>query len=144
LFEVPMSDVGVPEAGRAVPSEVQIHELVHGFYTGVREDSALGPIFNRAITDWEPHLEKVCAFWSSVMRVSGRCHGNSMAVHLRLKMVRPEHFERWLGLFAETANELFAAELAEAFIGRATSIAHSLQLGMFYRPQPRPSHCKGA
>ena len=139
-----MSDEVVAVAGPAIPSETQIHNLVHGFYAKVRDDDALGPIFNRAITDWEPHLEKMCAFWSSVMRVSGRYHGNPMAAHLRLETVRPEHFEHWLGLFAETARELFAAELAEAFIGRAKTIANSLQLGMFYRPQPRSKHCKGA
>ena len=94
----------------------------------------LGPIFNRAIADWDPHLEKMCAFWSSVMRMSGRYHGNPMAAHLRLKTVKPAHFQRWLGLFSETAHELFAAEFADAFIGRAETIARSLQLGMFYRP----------
>ena len=70
----------------------------------------------------------------------GPLPGNPMAAHLRLKTVRPEHFQRWLGLFGETARELFAAELAEAFIGRAEAIARSLQLGMFYRPGTSTAH----
>ena len=123
------------ETAATIPSEAQIRELVFGFYAKIRADAELGPIFNRAITDWEPHLQKMCAFWSSVMRMSGRYHGNPMAAHLRLKMVRPEHFRRWLELFAETARELFSAALADAFIGRAENIARSLQLGMFYRPR---------
>ena len=119
-----------------VPSEDEIRALVHGFYAKVREDDMLGPIFNRTIADWQPHLEKMCAFWSSVMRQSGRYKGNPMAAHLRLKTVEPAHFERWLALFAETAHALFVPALAEAFVARAENIARSLQLGMFYRPQP--------
>lgn len=117
-----------------IPSEAEIKALVHGFYAKIRSDESLGPIFNRIISDWEPHLEKMCDFWSSVMRMSGRYHGNPMAAHLRLKTVRPEHFQRWLALFAETARQLFEPDLAQAFIGRAENIARSLQLGMFYRP----------
>lgn len=117
-----------------IPSEAQIKALVHGFYANVRNDDELGLIFNHVISDWDPHLEKMCDFWSSVMRTSGRYKGNPMMAHLRLKTVRPEHFQRWLGLFAKTAHELFAPELAEAFIARAENIARSLQLGMFYRP----------
>ena len=129
-----MSDAATPQAAQARPSEEQIRDLVHGFYAKIRTDEDLGPIFNGAIADWAPHLEKMCAFWSSVMRMSGRYHGNPMAAHLRLKMVQPDHFQRWLGLFGETAHELFGADLADAFIGRAETIARSLQLGMFYRP----------
>jgi hemoglobin len=85
--------------------------------------------------DWDPHLEKMCAFWSSVMLTSGRYKGNPMLAHLRLKMVTRAHFQRWLSLFRATAAELFAPEVAEAFIARAETIARSLQLGMFFRPE---------
>lgn len=117
---------------RTIPSEAQIHALVHGFYDKVRSDAELGPIFNAVISDWDPHLEKMCAFWSSVMRMSGRYHGNPMAAHLRLKTAQPAHFDRWLGLFSATARELFTTDLADAFVGRAENIARSLQLGMFW------------
>ena len=49
-------------------TENMIRQLVHGFYAKVRADQELGPIFARVIgEDWDPHLEKMCAFWSSVM-----------------------------------------------------------------------------
>ncbi|MGA9796753.1 MAG: group III truncated hemoglobin [Rhizomicrobium sp.] len=115
--------------------EDAIHALVHGFYAKVRADETLGPIFARVIgADWDPHLAKMCDFWSSVMRMSGRYKGNPMVAHMRLKMVRPEHFERWLSLFGETARELCAPEVAALFIDRAQNIAKSLQLGMFFKP----------
>ena len=67
-----MSGAFAENASPPVPSEAQIEALVHGFYAKVRKDDLLGPIFNRVIADWGPHLEKMCDFWSSVMRTSGR------------------------------------------------------------------------
>ena len=134
-----MSNQGRADFAEIMPSEELIHAVVHGFYSKVREDGELGPVFNRVISDWGPHLEKMCAFWSSVMRISGRYHGNPMAAHLRLKAARPEHFQRWLSLFGETARELCPPEIAEAFTSRAENIARSLQLGMFYRPSTNPT-----
>jgi hemoglobin len=117
-------------------SEDLIHTLVHAFYAKVRQDPALGPIFARVIgEDWDPHLAKMCDFWSSVMLISGRYHGNPMIAHMRQKAIRPEHFERWLALFGETAREVAPPEIAALFEGRAGNIARSLQLGMFFKPE---------
>lgn len=108
--------------------------LVRSFYAKVRADGVLGPIFEQAIgDDWEPHLKKMCAFWSSVMRMTGRYKGKPMVAHLRLKQVGPEHFEHWLALFRATARDVCAAEVSDLFIDRAERIAESLQLGMFTR-----------
>ena len=68
------------------------------------------------------------------MPVTGRYKGNTMIAHMRLKMVRPEHFKRWLALFRETAEELSPPEIAPLFICKADNTSGSLQLGMFYRP----------
>ena len=116
--------------------EGTIRTLVHGFYAKIREDAVLGPIFARVIgEDWDPHLAKMCDFWSSVMLMTGRYKGNPMLAHLRLKTVRPEHFERWLALFRLTAEEICPSEIAALFVARAENIARSLQLGMFFRPE---------
>ena len=90
--------------------EEMIRALVHGFYDRVRADGEIGPIFNRVIgDDWDAHLAKMCDFWSSVMLMSGRYKGNPMVAHMRLKMVQPQHFERWLSLFRETARAVCPA-----------------------------------
>ena len=116
-------------------SEALVRELVFGFYGKVRADATLGPIFDGVIGDrWDEHLAKMCAFWSSVMRIDNRYEGRPLAAHLRLKGVAPEHFQLWLGLFRETAAEVCSAELAALFIDRAERIAESFQLGMFFRP----------
>jgi hemoglobin len=44
--------------------------------------------------------------------------------------VDAEHFDRWLGLFEETARELCPPEAAAHFVERARRIASSLELGV--------------
>lgn len=116
-------------------SEQAIRRLVDEFYTKVRADPELGPVFMRAIPgDWSPHLATMRNFWSSVMLTSGRYKGNPVAVHRGVDGIRFELFERWLALFSETCRELFDDELAQAFCSKAERIAESLQLAVFYRP----------
>jgi hemoglobin len=116
-------------------TEENIRLLVDAFYIKVRADSALGPIFGRAIPgDWQPHLEKMVAFWSSVMLTSGRYKGNPVAKHLVIPGMTPELFTRWLILFDATCRELFDKEARAAFRGKAERIAESLKLALFYRP----------
>jgi hemoglobin len=110
-------------------SEAMIERLVRGFYAKVRQDAVLGPIFEARIEDWEPHLERMCAFWSSVALMSGRYHGSPMTKHLPLP-VDADHFDRWLALFEETAREICPPEATAHFVERARRIAESLELGI--------------
>ncbi len=111
-------------------TEGMIASLVHGFYDRIRTDPTLGPVFGRAIADWDPHLARMCDFWSSVILMSGRYHGTPMQVHAGLAEIAPEHFPRWLALFGQTARELCPPEAAALFIDRAGRIAESLQTGI--------------
>ena len=116
-------------------SEDGIRRLVDAFYGRVRQDAELAPIFARAIPgDWGPHLDKMYAFWSSVMLTTGRYKGNPLAKHFALPGMRPGLFERWLALFDETADELFDGDISAEFRAKAARIAESLKLGLFYRP----------
>ena len=111
-----------------------IGALVRQFYSRLRKNERLGPIFAREITgDWEPHLEKMTDFWCSVILKTGDYHGRPVPAHLRLKDVTEEDFDIWLALFAETATALFAPEAAAVFVDRANRIAKSLKLAMFFR-----------
>ncbi|HXT09516.1 MAG TPA: group III truncated hemoglobin [Roseiarcus sp.] len=115
------ADTGIDEA--------MIERLVRGFYVRVRADAVLGPIFASKIQDWEPHLEKMFAFWSSLALMSGRYHGQPMAKHLPLP-VDARHFDRWLALFEESARELCPPEAADHFLMLARRVAESLELGI--------------
>lgn len=120
-----------------VPDEM-ISTLVHQFYDRVRTHPVLGPVFNQAISDWEPHLATMVNFWSSVVNTSGRYKGNPMPKHRALKGVTPAHFKVWLALFEKTAHEVCPPEIATKFAEKSQLIARSLQLGMFGIPGLRP------
>ena len=114
--------------------EPGLERLVHAFYARVREDPELGPIFNRAIADWPEHLEKLHAFWSSVMLTSGRYKGQPVPAHVKHRdHITPALFERWLALWGKTARELMTSEAAAELEAKAARIAESLQLAMFFR-----------
>jgi hemoglobin len=114
-------------------SEEALGRLVDRFYAKVRRDPLIGPVFNAAIDDWDEHLERLQAFWSSVMLTSGRYKGRPLPAHVKhAEAIRPESFERWLALWAETTAELLPAEAAAAMQEKAARIAESLQLGIAF------------
>lgn len=127
------------ESGRRVTDE-ELELLVGRFYAKVREDAVLGPVFNKAVDDWPEHLEKLSAFWSSVMLTTGRYKGNPMAAHLKHgEMIEPAMFGRWLQLWRDTARETLTELGAAGVIAKAERIAESLQLGLFFRLEPGES-----
>ena len=108
--------------------EAMIERLVRGFYDRVQADPVLAPVFAR-ISDWETHLQRMFAFWSSVVLLSGRYGGQPMQKHQRLPVDR-RHFDRWLALFEETAREICPPAAEAHFVERARRIASSLELGI--------------
>jgi hemoglobin len=109
--------------------DAMIERLVRTFYARVQADPLIGPIFAARIEDWEAHIVKLCAFWSSVALMNGRYHGQPMQAHLELP-VAAEHFDRWIAIFERAANELCPTVAAEHFIERARRIADSFELGI--------------
>lgn len=109
--------------------EALIRELVFEFYRRIRQDAVLAPVFEERISDWDTHLERMCAFWSSVALMSGQYSGQPMQKHQSLP-VTGAHFDRWLSLFETTAEELCSPPAAAHFIERARRIAESLELGI--------------
>ena len=124
---MPTPNLPAPDAPPPI-SEDQIAALVDTFYTRVRQDETLGPVFERAIGgEWEPHLQRMRAFWSSLLLASGRYRGNPMVKHLMLlPRIGRQHFERWLNLWRQTAAELLPPQLAAVLVSRAESIAERL------------------
>ena len=106
-----------------------IERLVRAFYGRVQADPLLGPVFAERIADWEPHIGRMCAFWSSVALMTGEYHGRPMQLHMPLPVDAP-HFDRWLDLFEATARDVCPPPAAAHFIERAHRIADSLELGI--------------
>ena len=123
--------------GRGEIDDAGLERLVALFYARVRKDAELGPIFNGAISDWPGHMEKLAAFWSSVMLTSGRYKGNPMSAHLKHRdSISPELFERWLTIWNRTTKELMSPDVAAALQAKAARIAESLQLALFFKLEP--------
>jgi hemoglobin len=110
-------------------TEAQISNLVDRFYAKVRLDPDIGPIFNAIVGDWPHHLDTLKDFWSTVLLTTGRYKGDPMMTHLQLPL-DPDHFERWLSLFAETATEVFPPGIAATVIAKSQRIAHNFKSGI--------------
>lgn len=108
-------------------NENSIADMVDAFYGAIRRDPFLEPIFANAIGDqWEPHLAKMKAFWSSVLLASRAYKGNPMIAHLNLPRLTGSHFERWLQLWGETAATLCSPDLARLFVQKGETIGFRL------------------
>nr|WP_221276978.1 group III truncated hemoglobin [Deinobacterium chartae] len=113
----PLERVGGPDVVRAV---------VNDFYTRVDRDALLGPVFRSRLPRWEPHLEKLYAFWETVLGGEPRYRGHALRAHAGLELTS-QHFERWLSLFEETLRaHLDDEEAAEAFLTPARRMASRL------------------
>jgi hemoglobin len=116
---------------RRAIDEDGLRELVDTFYARVRDDRMIGPVFNRVVRDWPEHLDRLQAFWSSVMLTSGRYKGRPLPAHVRHgDAIDAAAFERWLDLWRETTDDLFAPGPAAALQDKAGRIAESLALGI--------------
>ena len=107
----------------------EIERLVDRFYDRVQRDPVLGPIFNPAVHDWPEHKRTLVSFWSSVALRTGTYRGNPMAAH-RQHPIEAAHFDHWLALWRQTADEVLSPAHADLFGGYATRIARSLKYGL--------------
>ena len=113
--------------------EAFISVLVDTFYSRIRADRLIGPIFEETIRDnLEHHLGKMKVFWASVALNAGRYSGEPIPAHKKLLGVQPWHFDVWLALFEETLRDTAPTTDAVAyFMDHAGQIAKGLQIAMF-------------
>lgn len=110
-------------------NESQLAALVDRFYDKVRIDSLLGPVFSPVVDDWDAHKVLMTSFWATVALRTGHYRGNPLAKHTPLP-IGVGHFQRWLGLWRETAQELLDEESATLMIGYAERIGYGMRVGM--------------
>lgn len=120
------------DAGAMGIDESFIAAMVDHFYTAVRADAELGPIFEPRIADWPRHLGQMNRFWQSILLGAGNFSGNPMVKHLAIPGLDQAHFERWLRLFYATLHSLAPSPEAARHIGaKARMIAESLLTGIW-------------
>lgn len=117
----------------------QIAEFVDRFYDDVRANPRLGPIFSREIDGhWDAHLDKMKAFWRSVLLRTGEYKGQPVPVHLRIADIATDDFAEWLSLFTVVSSRVFHPEAAPLVDEAARRIATSLWLSRSPDPFASP------
>ncbi len=112
---------------REIQQLEDIELLVDAFYTKIRKDDLLGPIFNGVIQDrWPVHLNKMYTFWQTVLLGEHTYYGNPFMPHADLP-VEKRHFDRWIELFYQTLDENFEGRKADEAKWRAAKMAEMFQ-----------------
>ncbi len=111
----------------SIDSLADCRVLVNAFYARVREDPLLDPVFAARIPDegWPEHLERMAAFWYTVLFGVPLFHGDPRGKHRPLPITW-EHYERWLSLWTSTVDSLFEGRRAEEAKARAARMAKVL------------------
>jgi hemoglobin len=124
------------EARKDIETRADVSHLVGAFYAKIRADEVLGPIFDGAISDWEPHLEKLTDFWEGNLFffVKTKYHGDPKVAHVELdkklhNSLTMNHFGHWINLWLATVDEHFEGETA----GRAKMIARKMASFLFLK-----------
>jgi hemoglobin len=105
-----------------------VRSLVNTFYGKVREDKILGPIFKDRIgKEWPRHLEQMCRFWQTVLLREHTYSGAPFQRHTKLP-VGHVHFEKWMELFHDSVDALFAGEKAEEAKWRGNKMAEMFEM----------------
>jgi truncated hemoglobin YjbI len=126
--------------GPIAVSEDELAALVREFYGHARVDPLIGPIFTRAIHDWEGHYKVVQNFWSRTMLGTERYSGNPFGPHRDLNLT-PEHFDRWIDVFTAAARKVLQPSAAERAIAKVQHMSVCFQAGLTV---PVPAGVEGA
>lgn len=122
-----MKGIGSGVMKKDLTSREDIELLVNSFYSKVRQDELIGPIFNEiARVDWAHHLPKMYDFFEAVLLGIKGFKGNAMETHFKLNEkfpLLPEHFDRWKSLFFATLEELFEGPQTQEATQKVRSIA---------------------
>lgn len=123
-------------------TEEQLDALVREFYASAGSDPLLGPVFTRAIPDWEEHYRIVQNFWSRALLGTSRYTGNPFSAHISLQL-KPEHFTRWVELFKQTARRVLEPVAADRAIAKVEHMSTCFQAGLFLPPVDAGAHPHG-
>ena len=115
---------------KPIKNREDIQLLVNTFYSKIRKDELLGPIFNSHISEnqWPHHLMKLTDFWETNLFGVRKFKGSPTQKHLKVDenldyRIDALHFGKWLNLWVETINELFTGERADKAIYMARKMA---------------------
>ena len=114
-----------------ITSHEDIVRLVDTFYEKVKKDPLIGHFFLKVVDiDWKEHMPIMYRFWGTMLLDTLSYQSNVMTKHISLNQKSPmteAHFDRWLTLWHQTVDELFAGEKADQAKERATMTGRLMQ-----------------
>ncbi|HEX5147414.1 MAG TPA: group III truncated hemoglobin [Conexibacter sp.] len=117
-----------------------VERLVRAFYGKALVDPQIGFLFTDvARLDLEAHVPQIASFWETVLLGVKSYSGTPFEPHARLHAkveLRAGHFGRWLALWGETVDELFAGERAELAKAHALRVAQAFHRRLQSHPAP--------
>lgn len=100
-----------------------IQVLVNTFYGSVRADEIIGSIFEDRIQNrWPEHLEKMYRFWQTILLDEHTYTGAPFVPHATMP-IDAIHFERWVGIWHKTVDELYTGKNAAEAKWRGAKMA---------------------
>ena len=134
----PRADIARHVAHPEITPEA-ISQLVDEFYGDIQKHERLKVLFNPRLEGrWEPHLEKMKAFWRAVLLSSGEYFGRPVPVHNAIDDLDESDFMQWIGLFDQTVDRIFDPFPRIVIKEKARRIAKSLWLSRFGCPGSNP------
>jgi hemoglobin len=112
-----------------IATRADVEQLVRAFYGKALVDPVIGWLFTDvARLDLEAHVPQIASFWETVLLGTKSYAGTPFEPHARLHgkaRLTAGHFGRWLALWGETVDELFAGEHAELAKAHALRVAQA-------------------
>jgi hemoglobin len=112
-----------------IETRADCERLVREFYTRAFADPIIGFLFTDiAKLDLEAHVPRITSFWETILLGARSYGGGAFAPHAALNAKVPllrGHFDRWVTIWSETADDLFAGDRAELAKAHARRVAHA-------------------
>lgn len=113
-----------------------LEKLMNAFYAKAMKDTVIGHYFTEVVQlNLQTHIPRIVDFWETVIFAVNKYQGDTFGVHEHLHQLsafRSAHFDRWVQLFKETTEELFAGDKTEIIKQRAESIATVMKIKLVY------------
>jgi hemoglobin len=123
-----------------IQDRADIERLVRAFYAKAMADPVIGWLFTDvARLDLKEHVPQIASFWETVLLGTKSYSGTPFEPHARLHAkanLRAGHFGRWLALWTETVDELFAGQTAEMAKAHALRVAQAFHARLQSYPAP--------
>ena len=133
---------------RNLDDRAQIHDLVVAFYRELVFDDMLAPVFDEvAEVDWAVHIPTLIDFWCRVLLGQPGYDGYVLGAHEavnQLSRFRPEHFDRWYGLWVESIDARWTGPIADTAKAHAAHMAGVLARRLIDVDWTPPSSTSGS